>query len=536
MTLTYTALVHRITLTILVWSACAQACGAVQPTSAAPLPPPARALVYVPETGDSTRIEALGLPIYARLDGRDGPYLLVGADPGAATGALSGTRTGRPGTTGGGWADRPCPGPRHDRRDVLLGLPCAGPANPTLEGIRSLLLDDGQAVLLRAAPSDAERLAADGADIVLVTLTPKPLRPVAAASFPPVTVADPLVRSMIDQVSQTKLEQYVRELSGESAVIMGGETYTIVTRHTESGTPIQKATQYVGEHLTGLGLTVEDHPWSWTNSTTSYSGHNVIGQITGETTPDQIFLIGAHLDDMPPGASAPGADDNASGSAAVLVAADILSQYRWGCTLRFALWTGEEQGLLGSAAYAQRSFNRSEDIAGVLNLDMIAWNTAGSTPDIDLHAKSALPATLDLANQFSSVVTAYNLNLTPQVVAAGSGASDHASFWNQGYTAILGIEDYYLNRPDFNPKYHTIDDQVEQFDMGYFTDFVKASVGAFAHMSGCLLSDNPKKDVTYLPLITSGTALQPGGTPTYTMPRAQEPYFAPTPDNQRVNR
>ena len=81
----------------------------------------------------------------------------------------------------------------------------------------------------------------------------------------------------------------------------------------------------------------------------------MIGQITGETPLSPIFLIGAHLDDMPVGPTAPGADDNASGSAAVLVAADILSQYQWGCTLRFAFWTGEEQGLLGSAAYAQRS-------------------------------------------------------------------------------------------------------------------------------------------------------------------------------------
>ena len=214
---------------------------------------------------------------------------------------------------------------------------------------------------------------------------------------------------------------------------------------------------------------------------------NVIGQLTGETSPDQIFLIGAHLDDMPTGAIAPGADDNASGSAAVLVAADILSQYRWGCTLRFALWTGEEQGLLGSAAYAQRSRSQSENIAGVLNLDMIAWNTAGSTPDIDLHAKSTLPATVDLANQFKSVITAYGLNLVPEVITNGSGASDHASFWNQSYPAILAIEDYY-GTYDFNPYYHKVTDRLDKFNADYFTDLVKASVGDFAHMSGCLLT------------------------------------------------
>ena len=66
-----------------------------------------------------------------------------------------------------------------------LVYPAPGRPTPLWERYGQLLLDDGQAVLLRAAPSDAERLAADGAEIVLVTLTPKPLRPMAAASFPP---------------------------------------------------------------------------------------------------------------------------------------------------------------------------------------------------------------------------------------------------------------------------------------------------------------------------------------------------------------
>ena len=60
--------------------------------------------------------------------------------------------------------------------------------------------------------------------------------------------------------------------------------------------------------------------------------------------PNDIFVIGAHLDDMPTGSTAPGADDNASGSVATLIAADILSQYQWGCTLRFAFWTGRSRG------------------------------------------------------------------------------------------------------------------------------------------------------------------------------------------------
>jgi len=101
---------------------------------------------------------------------------------------------------------------------------------------------------------------------------------------------------------------------------------------------------------------------------------NVIGQRTGTVNPNDVYVIGAHLDDMPTGATAPGADDNASGSVATLIAADILSQYQWGCTLRFAFWTGEEQGLLGSSVYAARSKTNGETIKGYLNLDMVGYN------------------------------------------------------------------------------------------------------------------------------------------------------------------
>jgi hypothetical protein len=259
-------------------------------------------------------------------------------------------------------------------------------------------------------------------------------------------------------------------------VFESGTPYTITTRNTYSGEPLEKATQYVGEHLTDLGLSVEYHEWN------ASLPPNVIGELAADNGSDEIVIICGHLDDMPSSGLAPGADDNASGSVGVLVAADILTRYRWTCDLRFALWTGEEQGLLGSAAYALRSDNLNEDILGVLNLDMIAWNTANSSRDIDLHARqSTVPGSMVLAQLFADVVSAYNINLIPEINPSGTGASDHASFWNRGYTAILGIEDF----GDFNPYYHTSGDRMDVLDMGYYTDFVKASVGTLAHM-GCL--------------------------------------------------
>ncbi len=63
------------------------------------------------------------------------------------------------------------------------------------------------------------------------------------------------------------------------------------------------------------------------------------------------------------------------------------------------------------------------------------------------------------------------------------GGSDHSSFWDYGYTAILSIED----QSDFNPYYHGPGDTPAHTDPAFFTDFVKASIGTYAHMSDCLI-------------------------------------------------
>lgn len=444
---------------------------------------PAPALVHValPDAESLARFEATGQPAYARLQGDAGDYLLAGADPAGLRSLIAAGLAVRildADTTGATY---------------YLVYPAPGRPQPRWGDYGRVLLDDGLQMLVRATPQDAARLAEAGAELRLLTLDPKPLRPArAAAAIPTAIQPDPLVQAMLNQVSTTVVYSYTGNLSGKWPVPIGGAPYTIITRHTYSGTPIQKATQYVGEHLAARGLTVEYHTWDASRPP------NVIGELPGLIHPDDIYIICAHLDDMPASPPAPGADDNASGSVAVLIAADILTQYQWGCTLRFAFWTGEEQGLLGSRAYAARCYSRGENILGVINLDMIAWNTPASSPDIDLHAKSSLPATLTLAQLFADVVDAYDLNLVPEIIANGTGASDQASFWDYGYTAILGIEDYYPSyHNDFNPRYHTAGDQLQYLDMAYYTDFVKAALATFVHLSGCLIPCEPVHDADF---------------------------------------
>jgi hypothetical protein len=284
---------------------------------------------------------------------------------------------------------------------------------------------------------------------------------------------------MIDQVTIDMVQQYNGDLSGVNTVLIGGSPYTIATRYTYNQPAIEKATQYAYDHFQSLPLKVSYHEYEFAGTGTR---RNVIAEQTGAYLPEQIFLITAHLDSTSGYADtlAPGADDNASGSTAVLIAADLLSQYEFGCTLRYALFTGEEQGLYGSRAYAASLAESGEMVAGVLNLDMIGYNS-DDQPIVDLHARDKNNQDLAIARTFAEVVTAYNLNLVPEIFQDSMPFSDHASFWGFQFPAILAIED----RQDFNPHYHTTRDTLKELDPAYFTEFVKASVGTFAHM-GCL--------------------------------------------------
>jgi len=339
-----------------------------------------------------------------------------------------------------------------------------------------VLLSLSSEVLMLIDPTQVGDITQAGAELRAITLIPKPL-PTATneAVFAQGISPDPIIQGMINQVTKKQVYNYDKQLAGELPVWVDGGWYTIPSRYTYSGTPIQKTTHYVYQHMQDLGLDVNYQQWNGS----TYP--NVIGEITGETNPDDIFIIGAHIDDV---MGAPGADDNASGSVATLLAADILSQYQWNCTLRFAFWTGEEQGLLGSNAYAHSSYQSGENILGYLNLDMIAWNTIGSDPYINLIYSSSLPASQELAELYANVIDAYGFNL---LVRYGKNmwGSDHNSFWDFGFTSILAIEDDLGN--DFNPYYHSPNDASTHTDPAYFTNFVKASIATYAHMTGCLI-------------------------------------------------
>ncbi len=292
-----------------------------------------------------------------------------------------------------------------------------------------------QPVLLRVAQADAERLAQAGVALRQVTLTPKPLRLNATGPTSLVVVQpDPIVQTMIDQVNATVVYSYTGDLSGEWPVYIGGAPYTITTRNTYSGTPIQKATQFAGEHLADLGLDVEYHQWSGADLPQRHR------RAAGADQPGRDLY---HL--RPPGRHAL--------LAATRPAPTTMPAARWPTLHRRRHPDPVPVGLhaalcpvdrRGAGAAGQRGLcpalrtTPGRTSPAYLNLDMIAWNTPAAAPTSTCTPTPACPATLELAQLFADVVDAYNLNLVPEIKPNGTGASDHASFWQYGYTGHPG--------------------------------------------------------------------------------------------------
>ncbi|MCA9870418.1 MAG: M28 family peptidase [Anaerolineae bacterium] len=295
----------------------------------------------------------------------------------------------------------------------------------------------------------------------------------------------PEVQEIIDQVNLARMMTYTSELSGEQQASVGGQQVTIATRYTYNRDAVLQAAAYMTERLERLGLTVTTHWWTHSPQVLQ-SLPNVVAEKPGTDPSAGIYIIGAHLDDTSGSATtlAPGADDNGSGSVAVLTAAELLTPYTFDATIRFVLFTGEEQGLWGSQAYANSL--SGQDIRGMLNMDMIAWDSQDG-PDMDIHARSSVAGSVDMGQTYADVISAYSLNLTPVIYSNGTSASDHASFWNIGVPAILAIENYYADTGaprDFNAYYHSVNDRVQYFNQPFFHEMTAASLATLAHLAG----------------------------------------------------
>lgn len=154
-----------------------------------------------------------------------------------------------------------------------------------------------------------------------------------------------------------------------------------------------QAAAYLRTELAGIpGATVEDHTYSYKGQ--SYA--NIVVRFAGTTQADQHVFIGAHYDsnsDDPQ--QAPGADDNASGTAALLELARALGGCKPKRSVRVLFFSNEEQGIIGSAAYVKQLKTEvaPSDFVGFINVDMIGYGPADE--DLDLATRTAYASLAD---------------------------------------------------------------------------------------------------------------------------------------------
>jgi hypothetical protein len=182
---------------------------------------------------------------------------------------------------------------------------------------------------------------------------------------------------------------------------------------------------------------------------------------------DKFYIVGGHLDSMSPNPSieAPGADDNASGSAGAMEVANIISKYPFAHKVRFVLFAGEELGLRGSKAYVSQLKTSGEiaKVAGMVNLDMIGFDRV---PPISSLWQTRQTFDPFVSNFLSVAKQAAKLKITMSYNVWGS---DHVSFINAGVPAFLFIEDEY----GANPNYHKITDRLETLNPEMLEEFVR---------------------------------------------------------------
>ena len=295
-------------------------------------------------------------------------------------------------------------------------------------------------------PVDQEWTCRRGARLERVAITPR--------SHIASSVRDPETAALLSALSENRYRRYLTEITAPQS------------RHSLSA-GYAEARRTVEEHLRACGYPVTTAPVTVGNGLC----HNVIAELPGTAAHPGTVVVCAHLDSVNhqdgPTGPAPGADDNASGSAGALELAAVLSTRPWANDLRVILFGGEEQGLLGSVAYvdALTAAERGR-VVGVINMDMIGRRN-GPSPGVLLEGAEVSRELMEALAVAAATWTSLAVSTSLQPFA-----SDHVPFIEAGLPAILTIE----ADDSANTAVHTASDTVDLLDTGLAIDILRMNL------------------------------------------------------------
>jgi hypothetical protein len=233
------------------------------------------------------------------------------------------------------------------------------------------------------------------------------------------------------------------------------------------------ASAYLFDTYTSFGYAPE---FQWFERQNALGGRtaNVIATLRGTVNPDLIYVVSSHYDSV---AIGPGADDDSSGTAALLETARLLAKHPQPATIMFASFTGEEAGLLGSREFVRRAVADKVAIVGALNNDMVGWandNRLDNTIRYSNHGIRDIQHAA--AMQFSNLIT-YD--------ALYYKSTDAAAYYEAFGDIVGGIGSYPVLS---SPHYHQSHDVLENMNHQLITEVAKTTAATLM-----LLASSPSR-------------------------------------------
>jgi Zn-dependent M28 family amino/carboxypeptidase len=281
-------------------------------------------------------------------------------------------------------------------------------------------------------------------------------------------------------------ELLLRDRLRAHVAMLGG---VIGERHIYRPAALDRTRDYVREQLVSLGYAVHAQEYLVSGQRVG----NVIAEHIGGSLRNEIIVVGAHYDSVP---GCPAANDNGSGVAAMLELARALRDGQLSRTVRFAGFVNEEppffQGeQMGSLVYARACREQNDNIVGMLSLETIGcYSDEKGSQSYPLPVQLLFPA---IGNFIAFVSDLSSRSFLKQVVKAfeagsrfsqqhaalpraipGIGWSDHWSFWQAGYPALMVTD----TAPYRYPHYHRPTDTPDKLHYDHMTRVVWGLVGA----------------------------------------------------------
>ena len=297
-----------------------------------------------------------------------------------------------------------------------------------------------------------------------------------AGELPPLSADEEAIRP--------RIEAHVRELAGR-----------IGERNYRRPAALDSAATYIATTFRALGYEVAEQPFT----AGGQPFRNLEVTIRGRIRPEEIVVVGGHYDSV---VGTPGADDNASGVAAVLELARLLRDAAPERTVRLVAFVNEEPPFflsedMGSRVYARAAKQRGDRVVAMISLETIGYYT--TEPRSQRYPPPIGLAYPDRGDFIGFVGNVSSRSLVRQAVAAfrqavripsegvaAPGAipgvywSDHWSFWREGYPAIMVTD----TAPFRNPFYHSAADTPERLDYARMARVVHGLAAVVRQIAG----------------------------------------------------